>query len=203
MRKLISMLGLIGLVTASQLGTSIAAPGRRVPDVTKVPTITVVPGAVTTLVKRALRGKHLVTTNLPSTEIPAGSNGACSGSPSGSWDEGFGIQWQYYTNGSGISYHRATATHYCGSRSYDHNAHGTLVHGWDPNVDATWSDWNNPCDNITLHNSPEIATCASPFFDTHHGDKWLIISGQYFDQDFNGTHTWSCDGCMDTKWTVP
>jgi hypothetical protein len=194
-------LALVALFISSQMAVSNALGGRG-PDV-KVPSITVVPGAVTNLVKKAIRGVHRVNLNTTSISVPAGSNGACSGGASGSWDEGFGMQWQYRTDGTKISYHRATATHYCGSRGYQHEAHGTLIHGWDPNTDAVWSNFNNPCDEVVKNNDPEVATCSSPDFNSHHGDKWFVISGHYFDQDFNGTHTWECEGCMDTKWTMP
>jgi hypothetical protein len=203
MMRRVAVLAVLMITTVASQVDVANALGQTGPDVT-IPTLTVKPGAVLNLVTRKVRGVHRVK-QLDTTQT-VGSNGACTGNQNGSWDEGFGMQWAYRTDGTKIAYRKATGTHYCGSHVYSHHAHGTLIKGWSYEGDQVWSVYTSQCAQTTAENVSEIATCGSPDQDTQHGGKWYIIGGFYFDQDSpidDYEVTWSCDGCIDTQYAVP
>jgi hypothetical protein len=210
------LVAFIALLPFLHVGSSHALGGLG-PDVT-ITSIHTVPGTKITLVSRSILGaKGLAAgaAGLPNSILrsatcpgpcPAGASAACCDDPNcndGCWSQGFGIQWRYYTDGSGIQYYHATSSHYQGTAPYEHDAHGTLIQGWDHGGDQVWNDFNNPCDNVSLVDSPEIATCSSPFFNTHHGGQWFLVGGFHYDHYDDGTIDFPCDGCIDTKVTVP
>jgi len=178
-------------------------------------------GLVTTTTKRSILGIQNTRLSIDSPNfIPktlqawtndndsadAMSSAACCSDPNctdGCWSQGFGIQWAYYSDGSKVRYRTATSSHYQGRASYEHHAHGTLIKGWNYSGDQVWSSFTDSCASVTLDNSPEIATCGSPWQGTSHGGKWFLIGGFYYDHYINGTNDFPCDGCIDTKVAVP
>lgn len=110
-----------------------------------------------------------------------------------------------------VAYRWASASHYAGTASYAHHAHGALIKGPNHEGDIVWSSFGNPCASVTLVNGPEIKTCGSEDFTTQHGGRWVIVGGFWYDHhadqndgsDCPDNCEFVCPGCIDQKWVVP
>ena len=110
----------------------------------------------------------------------------------------------YGTAGSNkyVRHNSARTEKTAGTGSYQAEAHGALIKGSSYSNPTVWDYISHPCAQSIVNNAA-AQTCVSPWQLSSTGQKWLVISGHYFDIGINGSQDSSCSGCIDFVYTTP
>lgn len=101
-----------------------------------------------------------------------------------------------------VRHYHAFTKRLSGSGPYEAEAHAVLIEGDSYEDEQVFSGYTDSCAAVVEVNAT-AKTCASSKFSTSPGEKWLAISGQYYDHGNDGSLDETVYGRLDFVWTAP